>query len=52
MAADDSLVFASGSCSLSAVDMETPKSGSGPLTDYEVDLLNYTDVKWPNSCLS
>jgi len=22
--------------------------GSGPLTDYEVDLLNYTDVKWPN----
>lgn len=48
VAADDSLVFASGSCYLSAVDMETPKAGSGPLTDYEVNLLNYTDVEWPN----
>ncbi len=44
VAADDSLVFASGSCYLSSVDMETPKS----FTDYEVNLLNYTDVKWPN----
>lgn len=44
VAADDSLVFASGSCYLSAIDMETPKAGSGPLTDYELNLLNYTDV--------
>ncbi|MFY9660495.1 MAG: hypothetical protein WAJ97_07715 [Terriglobales bacterium] len=48
VAASKSLVFASGSCYLSVVNMGTPKLGSGPLTDYEVDLLNYTDVKWPN----
>lgn len=48
VAAAESLVFASGSCYLSAVDMGTPKAGSGPLTDYEVNLLNYTNVKWPN----
>lgn len=48
LAADKSLVFAGGSCYLSAVDMETPKAGSGPLIDYELDLLNYADVKWPN----
>jgi len=49
VAAAESLVFASGSCYLSAVDMETPKAGSGPLTDYELNLLNYTDVTWPNT---
>jgi len=49
VAAAASLVFTSGSCYLSAVDMETPKAGSGPLTDYEVNLLNYTNVTWPNS---
>jgi hypothetical protein len=48
LAANKSLIFTSGSCYLSAVDMETPKAGSGPLIDYEVNLLNYTDVKWPN----
>ncbi len=47
VAAAKSMVFAGGSCYLSAVDMETPKVGSGPLIDYEVNLLNYTDVKWP-----
>lgn len=47
VAAAESLVFASGSCHLSAADMETPKVGSGPLIDYELNLLNYTDVKWP-----
>ena len=49
VAAAKSLVFTSGSCYLSAVDMGTPKAGSGPLTDYEVNLLNYTNVTWPNS---
>jgi hypothetical protein len=49
VAAAESLVFASGSCYLSAVDMETPKAGSGPLTDYELNLLNYTSVTWPCS---
>jgi hypothetical protein len=47
VAAAESLVFASGSCYLSAVNMGTPRAGSGPLTDYEVNLLNYTDVRWP-----
>lgn len=47
LAAHKNLVFASGSCYLSAVDMETPKAGSGQLIDYELNLLNYTDVKWP-----
>lgn len=47
VAAAKSLVFASGSCYLSAVDMQTPKVGAGPLIDYELNLLNYTDVKWP-----
>jgi hypothetical protein len=47
VAAAESLVFASGSCYLSAVDMETPQAGSGPLTDYELNLLNYTSVTWP-----
>ena len=48
LGAGKSLVFASGSCYLSAINMGTPKTGSGPLTDYEVNLLNYTSVKWPN----
>ena len=48
-AAAESLVFASGSCYLSAVDMETPKAGAGPLTDYELNLLNYTSATWPCS---
>jgi hypothetical protein len=47
VAASKNLVFSSGSCYLSAVSMGPPKSGSGPLNDYEVNLLNYTDVKWP-----
>lgn len=47
VAASGSLVFASGSCYLSAINMGTPQTGSGPLTDYEVNLLNYTSVKWP-----
>lgn len=47
VAAAKNLVFASGSCYLSAVNMGTPKAGSGPLTDYELNLLNYPDVKWP-----
>src|SRR6202158_4987811 len=29
--------------------MGKPKSGAGPLTDYEVNLLNYTNVKWPST---
>lgn len=29
--------------------MGVPKAGSGPLTDYELNLLNYTDVTWTNS---
>jgi hypothetical protein len=49
LAAGKSLVFASGSCYLSAASMGTPKAGSGPLTDYELNLLNYTDVKWPGT---
>jgi hypothetical protein len=48
LAAAKSLIFTSGSCYVSAVNMGTPKAGSGPLTDYELDLLNYTDVKWPS----
>jgi hypothetical protein len=47
VAAAGSLVFTTGSCYLSAADMKTPKAGTGPLIDYEVNLLNYTDVKWP-----
>jgi hypothetical protein len=47
VAAAKSLVFTSGSCYLSAVNMGTPKAGSGPLLDYELNLLNYTDVLWP-----
>jgi len=31
-----------------AVHFGTPKVGAGPLTDYELNLLNYTNVKWPN----
>jgi hypothetical protein len=31
-----------------AVHFGTPSAGSGPLTDYELNLLNYTDVSWPN----
>ncbi len=49
VAASANLVFNSGSCYLSAVNMGKPKSGAGPLTDYEVNLLKYTDVKWPNT---
>jgi hypothetical protein len=30
-----------------AVHFGTPSPGAGPLTDYEVNLLNYTNVKWP-----
>jgi hypothetical protein len=48
LAASKSLIFTSGSCYVSVVNMGTPKSGSGPLTDYELNLLNYTDVKWPS----
>lgn len=49
VATSANLVFNSGSCYLSAVNMGKPKSGAGPLTDYEVNLLNYTNVKWPNT---
>jgi hypothetical protein len=31
-----------------AVHFGPPKAGAGPLTDYELNLLNYTNVKWPN----
>lgn len=48
VAADKSLVFAQGSCYVSAIDMETPHAGSGPLVDYELNLLDYTDVSWIN----
>jgi hypothetical protein len=30
-----------------AVHFGTPAAGAGPLTDYELNLLNYTNVKWP-----
>lgn len=30
-----------------AAHFGTPSAGAGPLTDYEVNLLNYTNVKWP-----
>ena len=33
---------------IDAVHFGTPVAGSGPLTDYELNLLNYTNVKWPN----
>ncbi|MGA9528007.1 MAG: hypothetical protein WBS24_07825 [Terriglobales bacterium] len=31
-----------------AIHFGAPSTGSGPLTDYELNLLNYTDVTWPN----
>jgi hypothetical protein len=49
VAANQSLIFASGSCYLSTVDMGIPKAGSGPLIDYELNLLDYSDVSWTNS---
>jgi len=30
-----------------AAHFGTPSAGAGPLTDYELNLLNYTNVKWP-----
>jgi hypothetical protein len=30
-----------------AVHFGAPSAGAGPLTDYELNLLNYTNVKWP-----
>jgi hypothetical protein len=30
-----------------AAHFGTPSAGVGPLTDYELNLLNYTNVKWP-----
>lgn len=30
-----------------AAHFGTPATGAGPLTDYETNLLNYTNVKWP-----
>ncbi len=30
-----------------AAHFGAPATGSGPLTDYETNLLNYTNVKWP-----
>ncbi len=30
-----------------AVHFGTPSTGPGPLTDWETNLLNYTNVKWP-----
>lgn len=32
---------------VNAVHFGPPAAGAGPLTDYELNLLNYTDVKWP-----
>ncbi len=31
-----------------AVHFGVPAAGDGPVTDYELNLLNYTNVKWPN----
>jgi hypothetical protein len=31
-----------------ALHFGAPAVGSGPVTDYELNLLNYTNVKWPN----
>jgi len=31
-----------------ALHFGTPAAGAGPVTDYELNLLNYTNVKWPN----
>jgi hypothetical protein len=31
-----------------ALHFGKPAAGAGPITDYELNLLNYTDVKWPN----
>jgi hypothetical protein len=31
-----------------ALHFGTPAAGAGPITDYELNLLNYTNVKWPN----
>jgi hypothetical protein len=49
VAGASNLVFTGGSCFVSAVSMGTPKAGSGPITDYELNMLKYTDVTWPNS---
>jgi len=32
---------------IDAVHFGTPSAGSGPLSDYELNLLKYTNVKWP-----
>jgi hypothetical protein len=31
-----------------ALHFGAPAAGAGPVTDYELNLLNYTNVKWPN----
>jgi len=31
-----------------ALHFGAPATGAGPITDYELNLINYTNVKWPN----
>jgi len=33
---------------IDALHFGAPAAGSGPITDYEFNMLDYTDVKWPN----
>ena len=45
------ITFSGGASSepvyVDALHFGTPAAGSGPVTDYELNMLNYTDVKWP-----
>lgn len=46
------ITFAGGALSepayVDALHFGKPSAGAGPVTDYELNLLNYTNVKWPN----
>ena len=45
------ITFSGGASSepiyVDALHFGTPAAGSGPITDYELNMLDYTDLKWP-----